>query len=169
MLLLVASPALADDEHPELAVLHSFPGIDLVETINDVQHGHGGPPAKVNHAFINFEVRDVRAHKIEVRSISIVFDHCRGAKKRKTDVQRRALQGLELSTWHGVDPIAKGKASVSTPAGKPAGYGVKVLFDGVATYSGCGFAIDLVVDRVRKQIELPLTITRLEPRGDPID
>jgi hypothetical protein len=47
--------------------------------------------------------------------------------------------------------------------GKPERYSVSVTFDGLETYTACGFAIDLVVDRVRTQIELPLHIIRFEP------
>jgi hypothetical protein len=162
LVVLLATSAAADDDRIELKTLHSFPGIDLVESINSARHEHGGPPAKVYRATMNFEVRDMRAHRIEVRSIAVVFDHC-GKKKAKGDVKPRKLLGHELYTWDSADPIATGKAGVVTPAGKPERYSVTVAFDGLETYTGCGFAIDLVVDRVRKQIELPLNIIRFEP------
>lgn len=162
LVLLLATSASADDERIELKTLHSFPGIDLVESLNSARHEHGGPPARVYRASMNFDVRDTRAHRIEVRSIAVVFDHC-GKKKVKGDLEPRKLAGYALYTWDSADPIAKGTAALVTPPGKPDRYSVGVTFDSLETYTACGFAIDLVVDRVRKQIELPLHIIRFEP------
>ena len=153
-----------DDKPVELAVLHAFPGIDVVESINQARHEHGGPPAPLSEVTINFEVRDARAHSISVKKLEIVFSNCGPKQKReKTDVKPLKITGHELYTWDDVDPIAKGAASVSTPSGGPKRYSVQATFDGITTYSACAFAIDLVVDRVRKKIELPLTIKRFEP------
>jgi hypothetical protein len=159
---LLATSAFADDKRVELATLHAFPGVDLVESVNDVTHDHYGPPAKVHQAFLNFEVLDTRAHQIEVRSIAVVVDNC-GKKKAKGDVKPRKLAGHELYAWDSSDPIAKGKAGVRTPPGKPDRFTVEVEFASFDTTRACGFAIDIVVDRVRKQIELPLRIIREEP------
>ena len=162
LLVLLATSAFADDR-VELKTLHKFPGVDLVESVNDAVYGHGGPPAKISYAFITFDVRDQRAHRIEVRSIAVVVSNC---GKKNAKVKPRKLLGHTLHAWDDIDPIAKGKTSVATPVGKPDRYGVKLDFEGLETYDACGLAIDLVVDRVRKKIELPFTITRLEPRPE---
>jgi hypothetical protein len=162
---LVATTAHAEGEEPmvELAVLHTFLGIDLVETVNDVRHEHGGPPAALDHASINFEVRDARAHSVSVRKLEIVYANCDKPKRDPTDIKALKILDHELYAWDNVDPIAKGKASVMTPAGKARRFGVHVTFEAITAYTGCAFAIDIVVDRIRKKIELPLQIKRMEP------
>jgi hypothetical protein len=151
----------AHAEPVELAVLHTFPGIDLVETINEGIYDHGGPPAKLDHATINFDVGDARAHTITIRKLDMVTASCGKADKRsKTDTKPLVIKGHELRTWDDAKPIAKRAASISTPAGGPRRYSVNVRFAEITTTSGCAFTIDLVVDRVRKKIELPLRIIR---------
>jgi hypothetical protein len=162
---LLGATAHADEPEPpvELEILHAFPGIDIVKSINDARHEHGGSPAPLDHVVINFEVRDTRAHTISVRKVEIVYANCDKKKRAPQDVQALKLLGHALYTWDDVDPIVKGKASVSTPAGKAQRLGVNVNFEGITTYSGCAFAVDIVVDRIRKKIELPLQIKRMEP------
>jgi len=151
----LASTAFADDK-VELEVLHEFPGIDIVFSVNDRIMQHGGRPASIDNMSINFEVRDTRAHTIAVRDLAMTSD-CK-SKKRKFD--KLKIKGLELSPWDSNKPD-KGTASVSTPSGKAARYQLRVRFDEVKSSEGCAFAVDLVIDRVRKKIELPLRITKL--------
>ena len=147
---------------PELAVKHAFPGIDIVSSINDARHEHGGPPAKLDHVVINFEVRDTRAHTLSVRKVEIVQLEC-GKKRDPKLIDTLKIVDHELYTWEDLDPIAKDKASVKTPAGMAQRLGLHVNFEGITSYTGCAFLVDIVVDRVRKKIELPLQIKRMQP------
>ncbi|MBA3391359.1 MAG: hypothetical protein H0T89_01890 [Deltaproteobacteria bacterium] len=169
-----APPDPPPDDPPEPAdapvvfeVAQSFPGIDLVESVNHARHEHGGKAASIGHASIKFEVRDGRAHTIEVKAIELLRAHCREEKWR--DRTRLKITGHEAFNWTSSDPIAKGKASVALPANPPQRYSVRVQFVPVDAYQSCdrfGFAVDLVVDRVRFKTELPLEVMRFEPIRD---
>lgn len=154
--IVVLASAAHAEPRVELPVLHSFPGIDIVQSSNEGIHSHGGPGAKLDHANVIFEVRDARAHTIAVRKIAILWTDC----DAKPDSKSLALQGHALHSWDENKRIAKGRASVSTPAGGPQRYRLAIEYKQIETFRGCGYAIDIVVDRVRKQIQLPLRITR---------
>jgi hypothetical protein len=151
----LASTAFAEDR-VELEVLHEFPGIDVVFSVNERIMQHGGPPVTLDYMSINFEVRDTRAHTISVRGLAMTSD----CKRKKRTFDKLKIKGHELYAWDSDKPV-KGTASVSTPSGKAARYQVRVLFDEVKSAEGCAFAVDVVVDRVRKKIELPLHIKKL--------
>lgn len=153
-MLLLSSIAQADRAP---AVLRAFPGIDIVEVSNHHIYSHGGPPAKIAAASFGLDVHDARAHTISVRKIAILWS-C-AAKPDPRTVRTLKRTGHEL---RGGDDavIAFGPARVVTPGGKPARYVVKVNFKEITATEACAFAIDLVVDRVREEIRLPLTIER---------
>jgi hypothetical protein len=139
-----------------LAVQHTFLGIDIVESRNHVIYAHGGPPAKLDHADLVVEVRDARAHTISVRSIGIAAT----CDPKPGEIRALKLKGHELWTWDTNKPVAKGPARIATPAGKADRHRVRIRFKEISTTIGCAFAVDLVVDRVRKKIALPLTLER---------
>lgn len=141
---------------PELAVRYAFPGIDIVESSNHFIYSHGGPPAKVDHASLVVEVRDARAHTIAVRSVAIAST----CKPDIADLRTLKRRGHELFTWDTNQSIAKGAARVRTPAGKPDRHRIVVHVKELSTTAGCAFVLDVVVDRVRRKIVLPLTLER---------
>jgi hypothetical protein len=155
LLAVITSSAHAEARR-DLPVLHAFPGIDIVESSNHVTYSHGGPPPKLDHAELVVEVRDARAHTISVRSIGIVST----CEPKSGDVRGLKLKGHELRVWGTAKLVAKGTASIATPAGKPDRHRIRIVFKELSTTVGCAFALDVVVDRVRKKIELPLTLER---------
>lgn len=151
-----------------LSVIRSLPGIDLIESVTHAQHAHGGSPASIGSASINFEVRDQRAHDIAVQKIELLHGHCR--ETTWSDRTPLTLAGHEAYTWTDYDPIARGGPGVTLPAGKPRRFAVRVLFAPVTAYQACdrfAFAIDLTVDRVPLAIETPLQVMRYEPLRRP--
>jgi hypothetical protein len=151
----IGGPAHAEPR-TELPVLHAFPGIDIVETRNHVIYSHGGPGPKLDHADIVVEVRDARAHTISVRRIGLVST----CDPKPGEIRALKLTGHELRTWDASKVVAKGTASIATPRGKPDRLRVRIQFKELSTTSACAFALDVVVDRIRKKIELPLTLER---------
>lgn len=151
------------------AVVRSLPGIDLVESANYASHAHGGAPAAIGSASINFEVRDQRAHDVAVQKIELLRGHC--GDTTWSDRTRLTLTGHEVYTWTDYDPIARGTAAVNLPAGGPRRLSVKVLFAPVTAYQACdrhAFAIELTVDQVPVTIEIPLSVKRYEPMRLPV-
>jgi hypothetical protein len=163
------APAVAAADPPvALAVIRSLPGIDLVESATHASHGHGGPPASIDAAQLNFEVRDQRAHDVAVTKLELLRASCGEATWSQRT--RLTVTGHEVYPWTGYDPIARGGAGVTLPAGGPRRLGVKVLFAPITAYQACdrfAFAIELTVDRVPVTIETPLLIKRYQPMPGP--
>ena len=160
----VAEPPPARDvEVEKLKVLHSFPGIDLVESSNAAIHEHGGDAAHITSVMLVFDIHDRRAHEIEAKQIEMLRKHCTEAEWHTRTVLK--IAGYEASTAGGANGVV-GDARLLLPAGEPRRYRVSVRFSSVDAYQACdafGFAIDLVVDRVRHRFELPLDVSRIEP------
>jgi hypothetical protein len=152
----IAGSVAHAEPRTELAVLHAFPGIDIVESRNHVIYSHGGPAPKLDHVDLVVEVRDARAHTLSVRSIGIVST----CDPKPGEIRALKLKGHELRTWDTDKVVAKGTASIATPAGKPDRHRARIRFKDITTTVGCAFALDVVVDRIRKKIELPLTLER---------
>ena len=169
VVIVAASVAHADPEpRPTFAVLHSRPGIDVVESINHASHIHGGAGAAIDHASINVRVKNAKPHTISVRKLELLRGPC---QTTTWDSRKRlVVTGYLLHDWDTADPIATGKKAITVQA-KPDLYQVRVAFDGVAAYQACdrfAFAIQLVVDGKHVAIEAPLEIKRKEPlRRDP--
>jgi hypothetical protein len=153
-----------DGDDAPLAVLQSFPGIDLLESSASAMHEHGGDAAKILSLSLMFEVHDRRTHEIETKRVELLRRHC----MEKEWHSRDAVQlGGHFKRVEG----EQAKALPSTvrlviPAGEPRRYAVLVRFAAVEVYQACdhfGFAIDLVVDRVRHVFEIPFEVTRIDP------
>lgn len=159
--LLLAAPAYADDA--EIPVVQAFRGIDAIESANVVRYGRKGPQPYLDHASINFAVRDGKPHTIAVKKLVIISNNCH--KPAKGDTKAYPVKHHELFTWEGDKPIARGRPSVKIPKRKAQRYGVKASFAGLNTTTACAFAIDLVVDGAKKRIQLPLSFKSLDPIG----
>lgn len=163
-LLLVAGTSNAEPaERPTLAVLHKLPGISVVDSVNQGRHMHGGPAASIGQASIRIQVTDKRAHKVSVTRLEFLGGHCR--ETTWSSRKRLTIVGHTAHDWDDVDPIASGKTSVTLPA-VPDLYSVDVLFPPISAYQACNrfaFAVRLVVDGKRIDLEVPLEIKRYEP------
>jgi hypothetical protein len=165
----LAPRADVDRPPPQLAVLHRGRGVDVVESINDAEHAHGGAPAKVYEIRINFEVHDRRAHSVSINKLEWLHGYCNDDKKW-ADRKPLAVTGYRLYGWDDDDPLDAGKQRVALPA-KPGRYQVVAGFHGFEAYQACdrfAFAMTLELDGSRFPLELPLEVTRIEPlRKDP--
>jgi len=161
-----APPTPLQVETP-LKLLHSFPGIDLVESSNAAIHEHGGDAARIGHVMLVFDISDRRAHEIEAKQVEMLRRHCsETAWHSRTPLK---IRGYDASTAGGANGVV-GDARLVLPPGVPRRYRVSIRFDSVDAYQACdafGFALDLVVDRVRHKFELPLDITRIDPIDPP--
>ena len=161
------SPAMAlvpDGDNTPLAVVHSFPGIDLLESSASASHEHGGAAAKILSLPIMFEVNDRRTHEIETKRVELLRRHC----MEKQWHSRQVVQlGGHFKYRDDMPPGGvPGTARVVIPSGEPQRYAVLIRFAAVDVYQACdvfGFSIDLVVDRVRHVFEIPFDVTRIEP------
>ena len=158
--LLLAARAGADDELP---VVQAFRGIDAIESANVVRYGRKGPQPYLDHASINFAVRDGKPHTVGVKKLEIISNNCH--KPAKSDIKAYPVKMHELFTWDGDKPLARGRPSVKIPKRKAQRYSVKASFAVLTTTTACAFAIDLVVDGARKRIQLPLSFKSLDPIG----
>lgn len=165
----VATPTLlppAPPPDPEPRTLHGFPGLDLVESPNSVMHEHGGDAAKIRVARLQFNVLDRRAHQIEARSIEFLRRSCNETtwhSRKKLDITGYSASWDNPGAARG-ETI--GRTELVLPAGVPRRALVSIRFKPVEAYQACdvfGFALDIVVDRVRHVFELPLDVTRIEP------
>lgn len=152
---LFAVVALASTVHADDApVVESFPGLDIVESSNRVVVPSDGRAPTIAQLRIDFVVRDNRMHELEVKTLALE-SAC--GKRRAPTPKRLRVTSYELSRWGGGFPVV-GTASVRTPVGDARSYVLQVNFDGVTTLTGCRYAIDLIVDRVRMTVKLPLLI-----------
>lgn len=163
-LLLVLGTAKAEsNKRPTFVVLHKLPGIDVVESTNHGRHMHGGPAASIGEASIRFQVTDKRAHKVSVTRLEFLDGHCR--ETTWSSRKRLKIVGHAAHDWDNVDPIATGKTGVTLPA-VPDLYSVEVSFPPISAYQACdrfAFAVRIVVDGKRLDLEVPLEIKRYEP------
>lgn len=136
-------------------VLHAFPGLDIVESRNQEIYSHGGPPAQFDSMRIEVAVRDARVHTLSVRKLAIA-----SVCEPKLETTPLKLRFHELHDWHRNAVVAKGMARVRTPAGADKRYSLRVRFKEITRTEGCAYVVDLVVDRVAKQVRIPLTIIR---------
>ena len=162
-----ATPAVAPAGAQRIAIAgpssipFDFPGVSLVASTNSAIHSHGGDGAMIDVVELAFEVNDHRAHSIEVRRVELLHRGCNAETWRARD----ALELVEHRALADQRPVARGIASVTLPARGPQRYAVHVAFEPVEVYNACdvfGFAIDVVVDRVRQKFEIPLHVTREE-------
>jgi hypothetical protein len=151
----LAGTARADDA----PVVQSFLGLDIIESANRVSFPFHGPAPTIDHLRIDFVVRDNRLHELEAKTLVMVSE-C--GKRRPPKPKRLRITGYDLSRWGGEPPV-QGTASIRTPVGDARSYVLQINFDGVTTTTGCAYVIDLIVDRVRMQVKLPLTIAKEFP------
>jgi hypothetical protein len=163
---------LSDLADAQLAVVQKLAGVSLLQSTNTAFHEHGGDAAIVDHVRLIFEVDDHRAHEIEAREVALLRRHCMEKAWRDRDPLK--LTGHEA--WRDTLRLADNKhvprhipgdvSRVVIPAREPARYVVNVSFEPVEVYQACdifGFALDLVVDRVRVPVELEFSVTRFDP------
>ena len=167
LMLAIASTARADDR-PKLATVHGFTGVDLVETLNQEMHIHGGDPALVAKAHLNFNVRDGKAHVVVAKKLELLHGYCNDKQKWAT---RTALPvtGYRVNDWDRVEPISSTKDKATLPAKKDL-FQVELAFKGQLAYQACdrfAFAMSLVVDGTAAAVELPLDVIREEPLREP--
>src|SRR5580692_6556199 len=93
----VASNARSDDR-PKLAVVHPFTGIDLVETVNEAWHIHGGAPATIATARMNFQLCDGNAHVVITKQLELLHANC-NEKQKWADRKPLAVTGYEVYDW----------------------------------------------------------------------
>lgn len=156
----VATETIQEDV--ELQVIHQFPGVDFLRSDNHAAHDHGGPPAAINNVVLQFDVRDRRAHEVEIKHVDYLRRGCKENQWR----ERRAMK-IVRHDLYGKAFLATGDASVTIPPGVPGRYFVRVeLAHVVEAYQSCdvfAFDVDLIVDRVRAKFTVPLFVTREEP------
>ncbi len=163
VLLAIAGSALADDR-PKLAVVHAFAGLDLVETINQEMHIHGGTPATVAKARMNFQLRDGKTHVVIAKKLELLHGYCNDPKKW-AERKLLAVSGYQVNDWDHADAVASAKDRANLPAKRDL-FQVVVAFEGVSAYQACdrfGFALSLDVDGKTAEVELPLDVIREEP------
>lgn len=163
-------PAPADARsRPVLAVLQALPGIDVVESLNQASHVHGGDGASIDHTTVNFMVKDSKPHTLEVTKLEMLRGHCRETTWTSRDAL--AVTGYEVFDWDSADPLAKyaAFAKVRFPA-KPDLYSVSVKFEAMSVYQACdrfAFAVRMAVDGKVLDFEVPLDVKRYEPLHQP--
>jgi hypothetical protein len=159
----VVEDVVVDAAPPPLAVLRQLPGIAIVESVNEARHEHGGKPATIGHVAINFEVADRRAHAVSAERVEMLRAHCReSAWHDRTPLH---ITEYQLFDWTNPDPLATSKSRIALPTA-PGRYQVAIGFASVTAYQACdrfGFALRLVVDGARVDLELPLDVIRFEP------
>jgi hypothetical protein len=168
----VAAPADAAGKasvRPILAVMRGLPGIDVVESVNQASHVHGGEAAAIDHAQINFQVKDTKPHALEVTKLEMLRGHCRETTWSSRDAL--VVTGYAVYDWENTDPLAKfaAFAKVRLP-NTPDLYSVAVTFDSLSVYQACdrfAFAVKMVVDGKALEIEVPLQVKRYEPLHAP--
>ncbi len=158
-----------DSDDTPLAVLHSFPGIDLLESSASAMHVHGGDAAKILSLHLAFEVHDRRTHEIETKRVELLRRHCMEKEWHSREVVQ--LGGHFTRRDDHEAGGLPGTARLLIPAGEPQRYAVLIRFAAIEVYQACdhfGFAIDLVVDRVRHVFEIPFDVTREDPIDEPL-
>ena len=168
MLAIVLLPALARaDDEPVFEVLRALRGIDVVESVNTIRYAAKGPHPWLDHASINVAVRDGRAHAVEVKKLTLVSasNGVCAKKPAKADTKTYAVTKHELFNWTDEDPIARG-STLRIPAASKQRYNVKASFAGLLTTTACRLEVELVVDRVRARVELPISIRSYDRIGD---
>ena len=150
---------------PNLAAIQALPGIDVVESANQASHVHGGDGASIDHASVNFLVKDGKTHTLEVGKLEMLRGHCR--ETTWTSRELLVVTGYAMYDWDSADPLAKLPpfAKVRLPA-KPDLYSVSIGFDAFSVYQACdrfAFAIRMVVDGKPVELEVPLQVKRYEP------
>ncbi len=167
LLLAIAGTARAD-ERPKLAVVHAFEGVDLVTTINQETHVHGGDPALVAEAHLNFQNRDGKAHAVVAKQLELLHGYCNDKKKWATRT-KLPVTGYRVNDWDHVATLSAAKDKATLPA-KQDLFQVTMTFTGQEAYQACdhfGFAMSLVVDGKAAPIEIPLDVIREEPLREP--
>jgi len=159
----VVEDVVVDAAPPPLAVLRQLPGIAIVESMNEARHEHGGKPASIGNVAVNFEVTDHRSHAVAAERVELLRAHCREtAWHDRTPLK---IAEYQLYDWTNPDPLATSKSRIALPAA-PGRYQVSSGFAAVAAYQACdrfGFALRLVVDGARMDLEVPLEVIRFEP------
>lgn len=155
---LVATCAVAAAE--DTPVVASFLGLDVVASPNRIFVAVRTPP-KLDHVNVALAVRDNRVHEIEIKTLALA-GACRHPRARAS--QRLRVTGYELR--RAGDAPVTGTASVRTRTGDARDYMLRVNIDSVSTSATspvCDLALDMIVDRVRTQLTLPLAVVE-EPR-----
>jgi len=154
-------------ETAPLAVIQSFPGIDLMPSFNAVFYEHAGDPATVKSMVLMFEVQDHRAHAIEVRKLELLHRHCRS--EHWDDRKTIELGEIVVTFSHdtpdtGTQLVASGRTHVTIPAHEPSRYAVQLGFaKPLVVYQKCddfAYGLDLVVDSIRHQTETLFEVNR---------
>jgi hypothetical protein len=159
--------ALAATAHarPYYATLYEFPGIDIVESINEYSHDKGDGGATVDDVHIYMTNKDGKPHVFRVKKLELLHGHC-GSQKwaERTAI---AVKNVEASGWDSDEPTDTGKDKVTVPAVKDM-VSVRANFKAMRIYNECdrfAFAIQLEVDGKLKPIELELLIKRNDPKN----
>ena len=145
-----------------LAVLQRVPGVAIFESRNFASHGHGGPPASLDHVFVILDIEDRRSHAISADGVELLRASC--GETAWHDRTPLHVTGYRLYR-DTEDPIAKNSRRLAMPA-VPGHYSISIDFAAVPAYQACdrfGFAVQLIIDGARVPLELPLDIKRLEP------
>jgi hypothetical protein len=163
-LLALAGSARADDAVP-VQTLHAFPGIDLLETPQEVWHLHGGPGANLRRAYVSWQVRDDKAHVVVAKRLELLHGGCNVKDWRS----RKTLVVTNYAVFAGNDVVAQSRSAATLPA-KAGRYQVLLAFADESVYNACDrfeFAMTLEVDGKRIDVELPLNVVRIEPLRRP--
>lgn len=164
LLALIASVAHADDYRPHLNVLYEFPGLDVVESINDYSHNKGDSGVKLDYVHVYMANRDGRPHIIRMKKLELLHGHCNS--QTWTERTNLPIRGLALYGWDNSDLKASGKVRVVVPGVKDL-WSVHAMFNAVHVYNECdrfAFGIAFEVDGRTKQIELEMQINRSDPK-----
>ncbi|MEO8703769.1 MAG: hypothetical protein ABI867_27210 [Kofleriaceae bacterium] len=162
-IVMVLAGVVVADPRPKLAVKKALPGVDVVESVNQASHVHGGSPVSITEASVNLVVKDGKAHTVVVSKLELLRGNCNETTWSSRDVLKPL--GYEIHDWDTVDPVAKGTTKITLPA-KSDLYSMSVRFAPVSAYQACdrfAFSVRMLVDGKPVALEAPLQIKRYEP------
>lgn len=166
-LVTLAAIAVRADASPDLETLYEFPGIDVVESMNEYGHEKGDSGAKIAEAHVAMRNKDGAAHEFRVKKLELLHGHCGSQKwQEHTPI---TVKGLESSTYDAIEPSAKAGPNdkIAVPAVKDFVW-LTAKFTTMHIYNECdrfAFAIQLEVDGKLNPIELELRIKRTDPKN----
>jgi len=166
LIALTAVGARAEPYRPHYDTLYEFPGIDVVESINEYTHEKGDGGANVDDAHIYMRNKDGASHVFRVKKLELLHGHCGSQKWQERSTI--AINSLETHPYEGQDAFAQAgpKDKIAVPAVKDI-VALRANFKAMRIYNECdrfAFAIQLEVDGKLKPIELELLIKRNDPK-----
>lgn len=166
LIALAVVDAHAEPDRGHYETLYEFPGIDIVDSINEYTHETGDGGANIDDAHIYMRNKDGASHVFRVKKLELLHGHC-GSQKWK-ERSTITVKDLETHPFEGTDAFAKAgpKDKIAVPAVKDI-VSLNANFKAMRIYNECdryAFAFQLEVDGKLKPIELELLIKRNEPK-----